>query len=126
MPRASSAADLVQQPARELLVDPARRRARRFGRRQPQADRQTSHVRKRRLRGGEVLGQRTAREKEDLQRADDPLQIARLNAPADCGVDPPQHRCRRRDAAALGDRLEPASQPLVRPGPGKRPRVSAR
>ena len=77
-PAASSRADLVEQPLAELRVHSARDPfGRRFGR---DLQREGSDVvlGQRRLRVGEMLGERTSGQVIHLQRAHEALQIARL------------------------------------------------
>ena len=63
--------------------------------------------------------QRPAREKEHFERADDALQIARLDARGRRRVDAAQHAVQRRNAAPPGNRLEAPAQGGVATRSGK-------
>src|SRR4029077_11053343 len=78
--RRQHAANLVQQSAIELLVDPARDALRDDRGRQSEADRDDVRIGDGRLRVREMLRQRAPCQEVHLQRADDALAIARLNA----------------------------------------------
>ena len=67
-----------------------------------------------------MRGQRPAGQEVHLERAHEPLQIARLDPRRRLADRRARSiRCRHVDAAPLGDRLEPRAQRRVAPGPGK-------
>ena len=112
MPARQQGANLVEQAARELLVDAADDA---FGypcRRKPYADRQKIDVRQQRSGVAEMIGYRAAGQQVHLQRTHHPFGVTRLNAHRRCRIDPLQQTMQRGDATPRRQRLEPRSQRL--------------
>src|SRR5687767_7919195 len=111
--------DLVEEPFLELRVHPASHASRRLFGGNPQREGDDLVLGKRRRRIGKVLGERTTGEEIDLERAHEPLAIARLNPLRGWWIDAGEQPVQPLGTSRVGDSIEPRAQRNVAAGTGK-------
>ena len=114
-------ANLVQQAAGQLPVDPVRDAGFELRHGQPQADRDHRVAGDRRARLGEVLGQRAAGQQQHLQRADQAFLVGGVNPARRRRVAAGEGPVQGAEAPAAGRPSQPAPERVVAPRPLEQP-----